>query len=86
MPRRASIQIRESLSNITKGQKLSPASWIAQRMASAWRGIVVLAFLDKAKTKFPLRSRATTAIDEKFEPILIHFKHDKIEVSKLVKL
>ncbi len=57
-------------------------------MASAWKGIVVLAFLDKAKTKFPLRSWATTAIDEKFEPILIHFmnKHDKIEVSKLVKL
>jgi hypothetical protein len=37
--------------------------------ASAWRGIVVLAFLDKAKTKFPLQSRATTAIDEKFGPI-----------------
>ena len=30
---------------------------------------MVLAFLDKAKTKFPLQSRATTATDEKFGPI-----------------
>ena len=43
---------------------------VAQKMASAsaWRGIVVLTFFDKANTTFPLQSLATTVIEEKDKP------------------